>query len=190
MRAWRQAVIAAVIFALLGIGVGCSESSSPSGPDEDWVLAGFFSVNPAATFLHTCGDFAADVEPIVLADHGLSPGESIRIEVVGLFCFGGGGEDTEDSLEAVFSSSNTLLGAGELNRVPDAIDAGADYESSPTYACEGEPTDIPEDFACDPEVSLTIPAGATHLFLSTRDVYFGDNSDVDGDFGINVWRSE
>ena len=72
---------------------------------------------------------------------------------------------------------------------PDAIDAGQDYVSAPTYV-DGQPTDIPEDFKCDPEVLITIPDGATHLFLGARDVYFADNTDVDGDFGVRISRSE
>jgi hypothetical protein len=188
MRACKRGLVALVVLALLGIGVGCGESSSPSEPGDDGVLVGFFGVDPAAAFLHTCGDpGAVDTEPIILADQGLVPGTSIRIEVLGQF-FGGGGNS--DGLEAVFSSSGTLLDGSELNRVPDAIDAGEDYDSPPTFGCGGEPTDIPEDFVCTPEVSVTIPVGATHLFLSATDVYFGDNTDTDEDFGVNIWKQE
>ncbi len=188
MRACKRGLVALVVLALLGIGVGCGESNSPSEPEVNEVLVGFFGVDPGATFLHTCDDSGADdAEPIVLAGQGLTPGTSIRIEVLGQFD-GGGGDS--DGLWAVFSSSGTLLDESELNRVSDAIDAGEDYESPPTFNCGNEPTNISEDFGCSPEVSVTIPAGATHLFLSAADTYFGDNSDIDEDFGVNIWKQE
>ncbi len=188
MKALRLGLVAVAVFASLGTVVGCSESSSPSQPEHNWDFVGFFGIDPAATFLHTCNDPGAlDSQPIVLADHGLTPGTTIRIQSVGHFSAGGA---DSDGLEAIFSASSTLLDGSELNRVVDAIDAGTDYQSSPTNNCGGEPTDIPEDFACTPEVTVTIPAGATHLFLAARDTYFGDNSDTDGDFGANISERE
>jgi hypothetical protein len=187
VRVVKQLLVAAVVLALLGIGIGCSSSSSPSDIEEQ--LVGFFNVNPAATFLHTCDDDGAqDAEPIVLADQGLSPGDVIRIEVLGEFF---AGYVNSDNMAAVFSASDTLLDGSELNRVANAIDAGVDYESPTTYGCGEQSTDIPEDFECgEPDVVITIPAAATHLFLTALDTYFGDNTDIDGDFGIKIWKRE
>jgi hypothetical protein len=87
---------------------------------------------------------------------------------------------------AVFSSSTTLLGPTLLNRVPGAIDAGQDHTTIPT--CPGNlATDIPQDFSVSPTgVDVVIPAGATYLFLATRDCFYHDNTDPDGDFGVRL----
>jgi len=67
------------------------------------------------------------------------------------------------------------------------IAGGADFESGRTYVND-RPTDIPEDFYCTPEVSVTIPANATHLFVCASDVYHSDNSDPEDDFGVEIWN--
>jgi hypothetical protein len=186
VKALRRSLVAVGILALLGITVGCHESTSPSQVEEE--LIGFFHVDPAATYLHTCDDAGAlDAQPIVLADEDLAPGDRIRIRVVGQFF---AGYVDSDNMAAVFSASDTLLDGSELNRVADAVDAGLDFESPLTYGCGEQPTDIPEDFECTDNTTVTIPVGATHLFVTALDTYFGDNTDTDGDFGIKIWKRD
>jgi hypothetical protein len=48
-------------------------------------------------------------------------------------------------MTGVFSGSETLLTSEERERVPGAVDAGEDYETSPTHN-GGAKTDTPEDF--------------------------------------------
>jgi hypothetical protein len=130
-------------------------------------------------------DTASPALIVPLADHGLAPGTTIRIEAVGEYDNGPGG-DVYSPLMAMFSASGTLLGPSLLVRVPDAIEAGTDYVTHTT--CPGAyPTDIPQDFTVDaPGVEVTIPAGATHLFLCPRECYSSDNSDPDADFGVRI----
>ena len=139
---------------LLEAGVGCSDSSGPSEPTE--TLIDFFEIDPRATYLHTCSnpadafydDGALDAVPILLADYGLAPGDEIRIEAIGDY-YNGLNDRTKGI--ALFSSSATVLAASEPHRVPDAIEAGEDHVSGPTWGCGQEPMDIPEDFGYEPE---------------------------------------
>jgi hypothetical protein len=121
---------------------------------------------------------------INLVSNGFSPGDSVIISFSGTWrfvCSNPGTELTSENeagthLIGVFSSSNTLLAPNVSNRVPGAIDAGTDYatlNATPT----GETTDIPQDFRIVPNTGfeITIPAGASHLFLSMSDTHFVDN---------------
>jgi hypothetical protein len=59
-----------------------------------------------------------------------------------------------------------------------------------TAPCDSQPTDIPEDFFIpgDGYVDIRVPAGATHLFFSPDDEFFGDNVDLDGDYEVQIQR--
>ena len=130
-------------------------------------------------------DTASPALIVSLADHGLAPGYTIRIEPVGEFDNGPGG-DVSKAMMAVFSASATLLGPSLPARVPGAIEAGADYVTHTTCP-GGYPTDIPQDFTVDDAgVEVLIPAGATHLFLCPRECYTQDNSDPDADYGVRI----
>lgn len=193
MRASRRLIVAGLVLLLLEAGVGCSDSSGPSEPTE--TLIDFFEIDPRATYLHTCSnpadafydDGAIEAVPMLLADHGLTPGDRIRIEAIGDY-YNGLNDRTKGI--AVFSSSATLLAASEPHRLPDAIEAGEDHVSGPTWGCGGEPMDIPEDFGFEPDVTVVIPQGATHLFYTVRDSYYEDNTDENDDFGVNIWLLE
>jgi hypothetical protein len=184
-----------VLLVLLQVlaSFGCSSSTSPSEPDAN--LVGFFPLSAIATYLHLCtnaGDLfddsgAADTVPIELAAHGLAPGDSITIEIVGDFHNGNG---QRERAVAVFSSSDDLLAKTEAHRVPGAIAAGTAFFTPPNEGCGNAPTDIPEDFDCTPEVSITIPQGASHIFICARDSYYSDNSDAENDFGVRIWKNK
>src|SRR5687768_14559113 len=107
------------------------------------------SVNPRRTYLRvdtaTDGGALAAI-PIELTSLSLAPGDKITLTRLGDFsCYSGCG-DASVGMIAVFSSSNTLLGSHQLQRVPGAIDAGVDVVTAPTY-WQTIPTDIPQDFA-------------------------------------------
>jgi hypothetical protein len=121
---------------------------------------------------------------INLIDEGFAPGDTVTIAFSGTWRYICSNVATELTAEneagthliAVFSSSDTLLAPNASHRVPDAIDAGADYatlDATPT----GEATDIPEDFRIVPNTGfeITIPSGASYLFLSMSDTHFVDN---------------
>lgn len=73
--------------------------------------------------------------------------------------------------------------------MPGAIDAGVHDVTGGTWP-GNEPTDIPEDFLISgpPRSSITvvIPPGATHLFVTPADIYYRDNEDPDGDFAVTI----
>jgi len=70
--------------------------------------------------------------------------------------------------------------------VPDAVDAGLVAVTGLTEP-SFEPTDIPFDFyVVIPGRTVVIPTGATHLFVAPAEVYYVDNSDPDGDFGVRL----
>jgi len=171
------------------------------GPDkiaygvDDGNHSTFVKVDPSAAYLHTSGDDAANATPIALADLGIAPGDFIRLESVGDFSPSSANPES-DSLSAVFSASDTLLPDTELNRVQDALDAGADFTSPVTFY-GSETTDIPEDFrisnhATFNSVVVQVPDGASYLFLNTPDGFYSDNTDTDnggaGDFGVQITR--
>jgi len=189
MKIWNISFFSVFILVMPGIITNCSDSSSPTDPQPR--LIDFFSLNPRATYLHTCSkpsdtfydDGAVDATPILLADLSLAPGDQIRLEAIGDYH---NGNDERSKGIAVFTSSVTLLDASELHRIPDAIDAGQDFVTSPTFGCYNEVTDIPEDFGFEPETLVIIPMGATHIFICVRDSYYEDNSDSENDFGVNI----
>jgi hypothetical protein len=148
------------------------------------------SLNPKATFIKVNSDSALASTPLVLASLGIAPGDRIEIGLTGDFDFGPGGDDGR-SMIGIFSSSPTLLGPSVVQRVPDAIDAGVDVFTSPTFN-GGLRTDVSQDFristAAIPadSICIIVPAGATHLFLCSPDTLYQDNSDPDGDWGATI----
>jgi hypothetical protein len=166
----RTAALAALLFAVAGAA------------DAQTVVP----LDSRQAFLHIDSADAAQPAPALsLAAMGLAPGQLLRLEPLGDFDNGPGGDEFSPLL-VVFSSSATLLGPALQNRVPDAVDAGlvaVTGPSQPSY----EPTDIPYDFyAAVPGRVVAIPAGATHIFIAPAEVYYVDNSDPDGDFAVRL----
>ena len=149
-------------------------------------------INPQATYLHVNLDAALDATPIALAPLGLAPGMCVRLRSLGDYSPstpGPANNDHATGLHAVFSSSAKLLAATQLHRVAGALEAGLDVLTA--NALQGaQLTDIAEDFAINApgitEVTVKVPAGATHLFVSPSDDFFQDNSDPDGDFAVEL----
>ncbi len=144
-------------------------------------------IDTFAAYLHVDPvDIAHAAVPVQLSALGLAPGSTIQIQPVGDWDNGPGGDQYVNTL-AVFSGSATLLDPSLLDRVPDAIGAGITAFTGPTWP-SGEPTDIAEDFVMLDTIGVTvvIPPGATHLFVTVADIYYVDNSDPDGDFGVKL----
>lgn len=143
-------------------------------------------VAPNVSFLHTDPtDFPADATPISLAGLGLTPGSVIKLQSVGDWDNGPGG-DIHFWQAGVFSGSSTLLPGTERYRVPDALGVGININLGVTcpYA---DSMDTPQDFRIDTTgVVLTIPLGATHLFVMPLDCFSMDNTDPDGDCGLKI----
>jgi len=147
---------------------------------------GFFKLDPQATYLRTNNDPGAkSAFPFDLGALGISPGDLLTLERVGDYRYRGGiaDGDTATATIGVFSGSATLLGGANPNRVPGAIDAGTDVFSLPTDS-GGLPTDISQDFALT--TTVVVPTGASHLFISPNDSFFGDNTDPDNDYGVRL----
>ncbi len=143
-------------------------------------------LSPFAAFLRLDPtDTAGPALIIRLSDHGIVPGTSLHLAPIGDFDNGPGG-DQYAIIFAVFSANDTLLDGSLLHRVPGAIGAGVTTNSGSTCP-SNVPNDIPEDFfANESGVDVTVPPGATHLFVSTADCYFVDNSDPDGDYAVRL----
>ena len=187
-------VTAVVITLVLCMLVGCSDDESVTEVKQSkTIFINFFKINPLATYLHVCSDpgdpwyddGALNAQPILLADYNIVPGDSLKFDVIGDFF---NGNNPRSRVIAVFSSSETLLNGSETQRVPGALEAGEDFVTIDTHGCGGETTDIPEDFYCTPTVSISVPTGATHLFICARDSYYEDNTDGDDNFGLNISR--
>jgi predicted ribosomally synthesized peptide with SipW-like signal peptide len=150
------------------------------------------SLNPKGTFLRA--DFNPPPPAIIdLSEVGLSPDDRITIEQFGDTTSTPFGPERRHSTIAVFSGSDELLGPSNRNRVPDAIDAGTDTETPNTFFGDRS-TNIPEDFrvanfdGSNSSVTVTIPNGATHLFIGIEDSEPTDNRDPDGDYRVTITR--
>lgn len=151
----------------------------------------FHSLNSKATFYRTSSDpLAIDTTPIDLGSLGLFSGDQLGIIRIGRYSHQFDGlPEIGTSLNGVFSASQVLLPSGLQNRVQDAIEAGNDVFTGPTFT-GGFATDIDQDFQVSPfgapapvGVSIVIPSSATHLFLAASSSFYGDNTDPDGNFG-------
>lgn len=160
-------------------------TAAPSAASQTFTIP----VASQATYLRTApSDAAANTVPIALAGLGLDPGQTLHMTGIGTFDPGPGG-DASNSLIGIFSASATLLAPDTLHRVPGAIDAAAPFATAATYF-GGLPTDVPQDFRVSgaelPESLVTIPDGATHLFIAIHDSYYEDNSDPNGDYAVRI----
>lgn len=152
-------------------------------------LAADLSLDPRATYVRLNDDPALAAAPIDLAALGVAPGDYVRLQSVGDWDNGPQG-DTSTSLVGVFSATSTLLASSERHRVPDAIDAGFEFQTSNTWR-GNLPTDIAEDFLISHHASfgsviVRVPARAAYLFAGPSDSLFYDNADPDGDFGVRL----
>ena len=158
-----------------------------------------FSIDPLRTFLFTHNDpwsgngSVALSIPIVLGDVGISGGDLIQLDQLGDYYDGYAGYgvgvnvpalDVFTEMIGVFSNSSMLLEPDVLHRVPGAMDAGIGVLSWNTLYGDMT-TNIPEDFRVANTI-LQVPLGATHLFIATHDIYYSDNSDPDGDYGVRI----
>ena len=158
-----------------------------------------FSIDPLRTFLFTnndpwSGNGSVPMSiPIELGNLGISGGEFIRLEQLGSYYDGyaGYGADVNVStldifkeMIGVFSNSNTLLAPNVLDRVPGAIDAGI-YGTSWNTLFGNMNTDIPYDFRVANTI-VQVPQGANYLFIAAHDIYYSDNSDPNGNYGVRI----
>jgi hypothetical protein len=153
----------------------------------------FHGLNSKSSYLLAEGD--DPVEPLVvsLAELGAAPGDTLRLTAVGTYADSTLFRDGDETRVAgVFSATDTVLPPGEDVRIPDAIDAGEDYETPHYWTCilllclPIPATDIPEDFRIDPEVDVVVPDGAQYLIMAPidRDLEYEENSGLG--FGVDI----
>jgi hypothetical protein len=151
------------------------------------------SIDPTNTYLRTDdSDDAGDAQAIDLGQLGIPPGDRVGLSRLGDYEKQGEGGR---GMIGVFSGSDTLAASDQRNRVVDAIDAGSDIRTEETFR-DGNPTDIPEDFqiaatgGVKPWVTIDVPPGATHLFVSPIDNFFEDNADPDDDYAVLIMSKQ
>lgn len=181
----RRQYIVTLGVATAGILAGCSDSDDTSSGEPD--LPFEREVDPSRTYLRTNNDDAGDAEPIDIESLGIQSESTLRLIQQGSFTGSSGGT----GMTGVFSGSAEFAASDTRERVVEAIDAGDDYETSPTF--EGsQPTDISEDFLiADNEgnqtsTTIRVPEGATHLFVAAIDNYYQDNGQGDSPFGVRI----
>jgi hypothetical protein len=91
-----------------------------------------------------------------------------------------GFSDDSDGMIAVFRKGNQRLRPG-IEYQPPPI------PTSPTCPND-KPTDVPEDFDLDPGnwIVAQVPPGADNMAFGPNDCFYGDNSDPDGDYGVEI----
>jgi hypothetical protein len=144
-------------------------------------------IDPKGTYLRTSSDPGSlGTIPLDLAVLGFSPGQTVLLQQLGDFDCGPPCVDDRTAMIGVFSSSSTLLAATNQNRVPGAIDAGTDVVTASTHY-GGLATDIPQDFFISGAgTTLVIPTGAAYLFIAAHDSLYGDNTDPDVDYAVQL----
>jgi hypothetical protein len=152
---------------------------------------GSFDIDPEATFLRlSSSDNAPAARALPLDQLGVAPGDTLVISRRGdRTVTSTSTQEVQRGLIAVFSSSDQLAGPQQLNRVVDAIDAGFDVDTLDTLDEWPQSTDIPQDFGIptfEGAQTVVVPDGAEYLFVATNDQFFEGNSDLDGDYGIDL----
>lgn len=177
MRRISGKILVGIMFSMLFLiglsNVLVSVSKASSGIAE-------IEISPRGTYLHAdSGGAGVDSPGIVdLQSYNFTEGDTILISFNGsIDVYGGTDYVTIESLIGVFSSNSTLLPISDADRVPGAIDAGNDVNTSLTYFTH-ENTDIPEDFKITPSTgfSIKVPQNAKYLFISYHDSYYSDNT--------------
>jgi PEP-CTERM motif len=162
-------------------------------------LATSISIDPLATFLFTHNDPWSGIgsvplsSAISLSSLGINGGDLIQLDQIGNYYDGHAGYgpgvdvaklDVFTEMIGVFSSSNALLAPDVANRVPGALNAGIGIESWHTLF-GNMATDIPDDFRIANTI-VQVPMGANYLFVAAHDIYYSDNSDPDGNYGVKI----
>ena len=166
---------------------------------------GFFAVSPQGTFLEqsandVCSEYnipGCNMSPtfINLTALGVNPGDPLTITDVGVICVNGGVGCTQfpassSYLGAMFASTNTISGPGNLNRVTGTIAPGAGatligINPNLNTLSGNIPTNIANDFYIS--TTVIVPAGATYLVVGTLDSAYADNSAPTNLWGVNLF---
>lgn len=139
-----------------------------------------FAIDPAATYLRVAGDPDAKHSLVIdLAANGYEPGMLLMLERLGSYAFAPATPQDYTGIQmiAVFSANEVLEdnpGANPPLRVPGRIATTVPAFATPLTHFGSNPTDIDGDFYVQ-RVVVSVPVGASHLFVSSNDEFFGDN---------------
>jgi hypothetical protein len=176
-RRWLAVIMMTTTVCLGGTVVPPVDAASPVA----------VAVNPKATYLRTDPTDAAAMNAVAidLGALGFLPGMTIQLSVIGEYRAAVADTDRRSELVAVFSNGPTLLARNQPNRVPGALETGFDVKTLVTFPGRLA-TDLRQDFLVTPAIRVKIPVGASHLFVSPNDDFFGDNSDDNGNFAVRI----
>jgi len=162
-------------------------------------IATTISIDPLRSFLFTNNDpwsgngSVPGSIPISLGNLGISGGQFVELQQLGSYYDGtyryGPGIDAANlalstEMIGIFSSTDVLLAPNLLNRVPGAIDAGLPVVTWNTLFGNMS-TDIPQDFRIANTI-VQVPLGANYLFVAAEDIYYSDNSNPNGNYGVRI----
>jgi hypothetical protein len=132
------------------------------------------TVAPTGTYLRTNSDpGATNATVVALADLEAAGGDEIAFGISGTIVVDPVTVFGSRDILGVFSRSSVLDASDQPARVPGALAVNRGYTSFPT-SIGGLTTDIQQDFRINGG-TVTVPAGATHLFLTVSDGYYSDN---------------
>lgn len=154
----------------------------------------FYGINAKSGYLRgVAKDVIRDPLVISLAEAGAAPGDTLRLETVGTYSILTLLMDgTDTRLGGVFSSTDEVLDASELFRIPGAIDVAPNVYTWPSLFCLfGECADlggddIPEDFLINPALDIVVPAGAEYLIVAPIDGFRNWKDNTGMGFGVSI----
>lgn len=158
-----------------------------------WALQGSeldYAMNARGTYLHTVSDNRRAPQVIDLATLGVVPGDNLRLRRKGSYSDNVLPDNRR--IAGVFSATNNLredpigglLWWFNPSRLPDAINAGVDVKTPPTFWLL-VPTNIKEDFEVLDSTVVTVPAGAKYLYFTPIDNHFDENFSFDLRVGVD-----
>ena len=153
----------------------------------------FYGLNSKGSYLRAKKDDEPAAPLVIsLAELGAAPGDVLRIATVGTYSDETLIKDGSDRrTSAVFSATSEVLGIGERNRVPGAIDAGPDVSTAGWIECvflfcRLTPSDVGQDFRVDPRVDVTVPVGANYLIVAPLSPEHWWKDDSGFGFGVDI----
>jgi hypothetical protein len=150
-----------------------------------------FPIAPTNTFHRVNQDpGATNAFSLPIGAFGVSPGQWLKLRCVGDWNNGIAGEVLRDMV-GCFAATGVLLDGAQQNRLPQPIATGPQYVPTTGTANGNLPIDIAQDFWISRtgyanEVNVRVPAGSVHLFVCVPDSFYSDNTDLNGDLGIEV----
>ncbi len=196
-----------VITSIFQLDATVTNGSSPPAFDDDLLAfcqrrfgrqgvgaAHVEMMNVKSSYLrHKGNDRPLDPLVLDLAELGAAPGDVLALAPVGTWAAVPALKDgAETRLGGVFSASDQVLPSANLFRIPGAIDVGPELATWPSITCTwGICTDhggdeVPYDFPIDPQRTITVPSGASHLIVAPVDGWRVWQDNVGLGFGVSV----